>query len=152
MAVIIGIIWVVLAKPTIDSTQFATNLFRPGGFSRPGCIRWSATPAHRHRDRTPACRRASPRIPSSAKAITDKTSPWGRIEFGVDQAFAPVRTSNRDERHRSDRMRPARLQQTVPGTSNNSAVPMQLAATPLQNANPADQSPARTQNTSPVHQ
>ena len=33
MAVIVGIIWVVLAKPEIDSTQFATHLFRPGGLA-----------------------------------------------------------------------------------------------------------------------
>jgi protoporphyrinogen IX oxidase len=28
---VIGVIWVVLAKPHIDSNQFATNLFTPGG-------------------------------------------------------------------------------------------------------------------------
>jgi len=31
MVVIVGIIWVVLAKPDIDSTQFAAHLFEPGG-------------------------------------------------------------------------------------------------------------------------
>lgn len=28
---VVGVIWVVLAKPHIDSNQFATNLFKPGG-------------------------------------------------------------------------------------------------------------------------
>ncbi len=31
--VILGIIWVVLAKPHIDSSQFATDLFQPGGLA-----------------------------------------------------------------------------------------------------------------------
>jgi hypothetical protein len=32
-ALIVAILWVVLAKPDIDSTQFATALFQPGGLS-----------------------------------------------------------------------------------------------------------------------
>jgi protoporphyrinogen IX oxidase len=32
--VIVAIIWVVLAKPQIDSNQFATHLFEPGGLAR----------------------------------------------------------------------------------------------------------------------
>lgn len=31
---IVAIVWVVLAKPQIDSNQFATHLFEPGGLSR----------------------------------------------------------------------------------------------------------------------
>ena len=31
---IVAIIWVVLAKPQIDSNQFAAHLFKPGGLSR----------------------------------------------------------------------------------------------------------------------
>jgi len=31
---IVSIIWVVLAKPEIDSNQFATRLFTPGGLYR----------------------------------------------------------------------------------------------------------------------
>src|SRR5262249_10090170 len=31
LLLITGVIWVVLAKPHIDSNQFATNLFTPGG-------------------------------------------------------------------------------------------------------------------------
>ena len=31
---IVAILWVVLAKPHIDSNQFAAHLFEPGGLSR----------------------------------------------------------------------------------------------------------------------
>ena len=31
---IVAILWVVLAKPQIDSNQFAAHLFEPGGLSR----------------------------------------------------------------------------------------------------------------------
>jgi hypothetical protein len=34
MLVIVAIIWVVLAKPHIDSTLFAAHLFEPGGLAR----------------------------------------------------------------------------------------------------------------------
>jgi len=33
LVLIVAIIWVVLAKPTIDSTQFATELFQPGALA-----------------------------------------------------------------------------------------------------------------------
>ena len=33
LVLIVGIIWVVLAKPDIDSSQFADALFRPGGLA-----------------------------------------------------------------------------------------------------------------------
>ncbi|WP_233833879.1 CopD family protein [Paraburkholderia sp. ZP32-5] len=34
IVVIVGIIWIVLAKPTIDSNMFAPHLFEPGGLGR----------------------------------------------------------------------------------------------------------------------
>ena len=34
LILILGIIWVVLAKPEIDSNQFATELFKPGGLEK----------------------------------------------------------------------------------------------------------------------
>jgi hypothetical protein len=34
MLVIVAIIWVVLAKPHVDSTLFAAHLFEPGGLAR----------------------------------------------------------------------------------------------------------------------
>jgi putative membrane protein len=34
MVLIVGILWVVLAKPQIDSNEFAKQLFKPGGLSR----------------------------------------------------------------------------------------------------------------------
>jgi hypothetical protein len=33
LTLIVAIVWVVLAKPEIDSTQFADQLFRPGGLA-----------------------------------------------------------------------------------------------------------------------
>ena len=33
LVLIVAIIWVVLAKPTIDSTQFAAHLFEPGALA-----------------------------------------------------------------------------------------------------------------------
>jgi len=93
-----------------------------------------------------------PAKPTITEEIAESASPCGRTDTGSisrkpqlapAMATSVIAATAWDQLASSIRM---------PRTSSSSPVPTMLAATPVQNAAPADQMPVRSQNASPVHQ
>jgi len=144
-----AIIWIVLAKPHIDSSQFAPGLFEPGKL-RQLFSDTRNTDAH---DRTRACLHASRQSPSSLRrAPTER----GRASWTLagDRSvrrpqFAPaMATSVIAPRHGTSSPR----EPGCPRTSRSSARPTTLAATPVPEGNAGRPQADPHQNASPDHQ